>query len=61
MIPVTEVGVEGRNRLFSPVAADAGTPSGQLVRRAGPRTAVQPRGTSLVTTDPAPILANRRC
>src|SRR3984885_2581163 len=35
----------------------AGTGSGQLVRRAGTPTAVHPLGTSHVTTDPAPILA----
>ena len=35
----------------------AGTGSGQLIRRAGTPTAVQPLGTSRVTTDPAPILA----
>src|SRR5436305_8285496 len=35
--------------------ADAG--SGQLVNRAGLPTAVQPPGTSVVTTAPAPILA----
>jgi hypothetical protein len=32
-------------------------PSGQLVSRAGTPTAVQPAGTSCVTTAPAPILA----
>ena len=37
-------------------AAEAG--SGQLVSRAGLPTAVQPPGTSDVTTVPAPIFAN---
>src|ERR1700730_8336663 len=40
-----------------PAPAQAGTGSGQWVRRAGTPTAVQPPGTSRVTTDPAPILA----